>query len=86
MTTASMFLANPISDPFRVWAHAHHRSSENVLLFRPQAENTRNDLLHWWNNSRLSEMAVHRSRRRDFWLSKSIRVRYHQLTLWCTRS
>ena len=74
-----LVLTRPLASvPLR--PNSHHWSSEDLLLLREEAKDTRNGLLHWWHPSRVLQVAVHRGHCRDNRILEFIRVRCAFLT------
>ena len=78
-----LVLIRPLASvPFR--PNSHHWSSEDLLLLREEAKDTRNGLLHWWHPSRVLQVAIRRRHRRDVWLPEPLRVRPSVRLFLCT--
>ena len=65
----------PPAGPLPVGHYPHHRTTEDVLLLRPETEASRDPLFHWRHPARVLQVAFHRSHCRDLWVLEPLWVR-----------
>ena len=61
--------------PVSLWPYTHHRSTKDLLLFRSEAKDSRDDMLHWRNTLGVLEMAIHWCDSRNIWVLESLWAR-----------
>lgn len=64
-----------MSGSLPLWYHPNHRTDENILLLRPQTEDTRHNMFLGRDSPRILQMAIYRRPCRDLWIPESVRVR-----------